>query len=249
MSLFIMAAIGGFISFVSTSIGSVLTPLFEKTQKIQKFRLSMDFALGVMLSAVAFSLVGPQLTESFHRSEDFHLVITGLLAGMILISWSTRLVHRLSPQTNQMKSSQIILIFTLVFHNWPEGMAAGAAFAGLDLKNSIPILTAISAQNIAEGLLLAVCIKGLGFSNTWAVLGGVASGIIEFSGALIAGLALESTQESLPFFLSLAGGAMLLSVLMEMKESQLQGHVLQRNEFVAGLAVIPILNSLFASFS
>ena len=42
---------------------------------------------------------------------------------------------------------------------------------------------------------------------------------------------------------------MLLSVLMELKESHLQGHTLHRNEFVAGLAVIPIMNTLFASFS
>ena len=55
MSIMTLAFIGGIISAVSTSVGSLLAPLFSKIEKLRKYSLSMDFALGVMLSAVACS--------------------------------------------------------------------------------------------------------------------------------------------------------------------------------------------------
>lgn len=239
MEVLTLAFIGGLISATTTSLGSFLAPLFTKIEKLRKCHLSMDFALGVMLSAVAFSLVGPEIL----KRTNLTFTLTGLFVGMVFILITHKLIS--SFQQKKVHSGKILLISALIFHNFPEGMGAGASLAGMSLEQAIPLQIAISIQNIAEGLLLTLLLQGLGLSLFWAVVGGIASGILELSGAVGAGLLLEHTQSYLPFLLSLAGGAMMMSVLLEVIESYSLGKKLQRSQFAWGLATIPITNIIF----
>jgi zinc transporter, ZIP family len=239
MEVLTLAFIGGLISATTTSLGSFLAPLFKKIEKLRKCHLSMDFALGVMLSAVAFSLVGPEILKGTNLSFTF----SGLLIGMIFILITHKIISGFQHQ--RAESGKILLISALIFHNFPEGMGAGASLAGMSLEQAIPIQIAISIQNVAEGLLLTLLLQGLGLSLFWAVAGGVTSGILEMSGAIGAGFLLEQTQNYLPFLLSLAGGAMMMSVILEVLESYNLGKKLQRSHFAWGLATIPITNIIF----
>lgn len=233
MSILVLATIGGVISAVSTSAGSLLAPLFSKFQGLRKIHMSMDFALGVMLSAVAFSLVGPEIMKGQHLS----LVFSGIIAGGLFIL-STHKIISYFNRNQKFNSYKILLIAALIFHNLPEGMGAGASLAGMNLQDAIPLQVAISIQNIAEGLLLTLLLQGLGMNLTTSVIGGIISGLIEMSGAVVAGLVMEQTVSLLPFFLSLAGGAMMMSVLMEMMEAK----KVQLSQFMGGLMVIPLTN-------
>lgn len=233
MSILVLATIGGVISAVSTSAGSLLAPLFSKFQGLRKIHMSMDFALGVMLSAVAFSLVGPEIMKGQHLS----LVFSGIIAGGLFIL-STHKIISYFNRNQKFNSYKILLIAALIFHNLPEGMGAGASLAGMSLQDAIPLQVAISIQNIAEGLLLTLLLQGLGMNLTTSVIGGIISGLIEMSGAVVAGLVMEQTVSLLPFFLSLAGGAMMMSVLMEMMEAK----KVQLSQFMGGLMVIPLTN-------
>jgi hypothetical protein len=51
-SVLVLATMGGFISFLSTSLGVLLSLRSWKGLPFLKFKFSIDFALGLMLSAV-----------------------------------------------------------------------------------------------------------------------------------------------------------------------------------------------------
>jgi zinc transporter, ZIP family len=243
MSVLSLALIGGIISAVTTSIGSCLAPLFSKIDKLRKYHLSMDFALGVMLSAVAFSLVGPEIL----KGENLSLAFSGTLLGVGFILLTHKIISALNQHHHQGKDPyKILLIATLIFHNFPEGMGAGASLAGMELHQAIPVQIAISIQNIAEGLLLTLLLKGLGLRLFWAVMGGVGSGLLEMTGAIGAGFMLQQTQAVLPFLLTLAGGAMMMSVFMEIKEGITMGRSFERAHFLWGLLTIPATNLLLS---
>lgn len=234
MSVLFLSVIGGLISAVSTSAGSLMAPVFTRFETLRKYHMSMDFALGVMLSAVAFSLVGPEILKGQHLS----MVFTGLFAGAFFILASHKVIGILNRKT--------LLVAALVFHNLPEGMGAGASLAGMNLNEALPLQVALSIQNIAEGLLLTLLLQGLGMSLTHSVIGGILSGLVEMSGAVTAGLLMQETTMLLPFFLSLAGGAMMMSVALEIHESMSLGKRLEASHFFGGLLVIPMTNYLLA---
>lgn len=235
MSVLVLSVIGGVISAVSTSTGSLLAPLFTKFESLRKYHMSMDFALGVMLSAVAFSLVGPELV----KGQNLSLVFSGLLVGSLFIILTHKLISYFNRH-QRFNSYKTLLVAALIFHNLPEGMGAGASLAGMNLHDAIPLQVAISIQNVVEGLLLTLLLQGLGLSLTWSVVGGIISGLFEMSGAVLAGYLMQETVTLLPFLLSLAGGAMMMSVLMEIYESK----KLTLSEFLGGLMVIPVTNFL-----
>lgn len=237
MSILLLSTIGGLISAISTSIGSFIAPLFSKFEKLRKYHMSMDFALGVMLSAVAFSLVGPELLKGQHLS----LVFGGLIAGFLFILLTHKMISHLN-RNQKFNSYKLLLVAALVFHNLPEGMGAGASLAGMSLQEAIPLQLAISIQNIAEGLLLTLLLQGLGLSLSSSVIGGVVSGLIEMSGAVAAGFLMQETVVLLPFFLSLAGGAMMTSVGLEIHESQQLGRKIVPSQFAGGMLIIPLTN-------
>lgn len=239
MSVLLLAFIGGIISAVSTSLGSFMTPLFTRINKLQKYHMSMDFALGVMLSAVAFSLVGPELMKGHH----LNIVLMGLIIGSVFIATTHHIIDKFKHK-RFLSANKILLISALIFHNFPEGMGAGASLGGMNLSDAIPVQIALSIQNIAEGLLLSLLLLGVGLRLSYAILGGIASGLVEMSGAVTAGFFMQQIQGLLPFFLSLAGGAMMTSVILEISENISMGKKIHTVRFISGLAVIPFTNLL-----
>ena len=239
MTVLLLAGLGGVVSAISTSLGSFLAPLMTKSQELRKYHMSMDFALGVMLSAVAFSLVGPELM----KGKNSLLVFSGLLSGSVFIVLTHKIISFFTRKGSS-NSYKILLISALIFHNLPEGMGAGASLAGMSFSDALPLQVAISIQNVVEGLLLTLLLKSLGMSLRNSVIGGIFSGLIEMSGALIAGVFLQKTMSLLPFFLSLAGGAMMMSVALELYENMSSGKKIKISHFMSGMAVIPFTNYL-----
>lgn len=237
MSVLLLAFIGGIISAVSTSLGSFVAPVFTKIQKLQKYHMSMDFALGVMLSAVAFSLVGPEIIKGHHN----YIVLLGLVIGTTFILATHHLIDQFKHK-KFLSANKILLITALIFHNFPEGMGAGASMGGMTLSDAIPVQVALSIQNVAEGLLLTLLLQGIGLKLSYSILGGIASGFIELSGAVTAGFFMQQIHGLLPFFLSLAGGAMMTSVCLELYENFSEGKEIHYLRLVSGLFVIPITN-------
>src|SRR5690606_21427674 len=228
MSIMVLASLGGLASFLSTSLGSVLTQVFATSQNLKNLHMSMDFTLGVMLSAAAF-LIAPEL------ASNVSLSLLGLALGIISIILLHNTIHNLSHGENK---SSYLLIAALIFHNFPEGMGAGASLAGMEWNTALSLQTAIAVQNIFEGMVLTLLLISLDVKIKWAVIGGIFSGVIELGGGILAGLLLEQTLATLPFLLSLAGGAMMGSVVLEIWETR----KINPAQFIMGSALIPIMN-------
>ena len=239
MTIMTMAALGGVFSFLSTSFGSLMVLGPYRLSRAREIRFSIDFVLGVMLSATAFSLIGPNLLNGFGDGALFQMLIAGATLGMIFIGFTHNLIQRFSKIQ---KSAQVMLVVALISHNFPEGMGAGASLAGMDLAQSIPIQIALSVQNVAEGLLMTMAMMALGFSLPVGIVAGIGSGVVEFGGALTAGFALERTMSLLPFCLALAGGAMLMSVVMELYEGWQDGRKIRFAPLLTGFLIVPFMN-------
>ncbi len=241
MTILMMAALGGLFSFLSTSLGSLLMLGPYRLSKARELRFSIDFVMGVMLSATAFSLIGPSLFSGIGNQKFLQMLVAGITFGMVFIALTHNWIEKFSTVE---KSSQLMLVIALVSHNFPEGMGAGASLAGMGLSQSIPIQIALSLQNVAEGLLISLAMVSLGWTVPVAILAGIGSGMVEFAGALTAGFALEKTMSLLPFCLALAGGAMLMSVIMELYEGWQEGREIRLAPLLTGFLVIPFMNLL-----
>lgn len=236
-----LALLGGLISLISTSIGSLLISFLRNQGSSNQFRLGLDFALGLMLSAVAFSLVGPELKAAAGSSERSIVVLASVAAGMGFVylfhSWIERNSH-----LAHLPTTKLVLAAALIAHNFPEGMGAGASLAGMDFAQALPIQVAIASQNIAEGFILSIAFLAMGSSVKMAILAGVFSGLVEFSGAAVAGVSLNSSLSTLPIFLALAGGAMLMSVGLELNSAFREERRLSYKQLALGLLLIPLMN-------
>lgn len=241
--LIFWALIGGLFSLVSTSAGAFLTPWLGRTRMMGDLRASVDFALGVMLSAVAFSLVGPNLVGAIAHPERLVLVVGGFFAGIFFLIGGHSLVERSArAKAGPGSASRWMFAAAIILHNFPEGMGAGSSLAGTKFSEAIVVQIGLAIQNVAEGTLLVICFQAIGWSMRNAILASVMSGVVEFFGAFTGGIALEWTLSSLPFSLALAGGAMLMSVILEHRERLREGTPIGVGRLLAGLAAIPIMN-------
>ncbi|WP_155897252.1 ZIP family metal transporter [Bacteriovorax sp. BSW11_IV] len=249
-TIFGLAVIGGVVSLLSTSLGAALTTFFTSSNsKVKKLSISMDFTLGVMLSAVAFSLVGPELVASFNEQSKLRLVLASFFVGILFIGLLNKFVNfKMDHNKGQSKvfnSSKIVLALALILHNLPEGMGAGASLAAMDFAKALPIQVVIAVQNIVEGLVLALCFISFGLSTKKAIAFSIGSGLVELLGAIIAGIALNFSLMWLPALLSVAGGAMLMSVLIEFQEGIKEYRTFSKYQFLSGILIVPAINMFF----
>jgi len=244
-SLIFLAMIGGLFSLISTSAGAFMTPWLGRASFMGDLRAGVDFALGVMLSAVAFSLVGPNLVDAYSHPDRLGLVIGGFAAGILFLG----IGHALAERSTRIKAgpgsaSRWLFAAAIFLHNFPEGMGAGSSLAGTKMSEALVLQIGLAIQNVAEGALLVICFQAIGWTLRRAIIASVLSGVVEFSGALTGGIALEWTLRSLPFSLALAGGAMLMSVVLEYRERKREGVPVAPLRFLLGMASIPLLNLL-----
>ena len=245
-----LGILGGLISFASTAFGALLSLTPAKSGPFLKFKFSIDFALGLMLSAVAFSLVAPAAKNSLNNPKLFFLSLIGFAFGAVVIYGLKVFIERKeheSHEKSQVSSSQLVLALALIVHNFPEGLASGASLAGLDLKSAIPILSSIAIQNIPEGLLMVLCLKGMGWNLKKSFIGGLFSGVVELAGGVVAGLLLSQVNQALPVILMMAGGAMFTSVVIELKERGNPVARIKQPQFALGLLALPLLTMLLPS--
>lgn len=252
MSSFQFALIGGFFSFASTGFGALLAPILGHRQAgVALTQRALDFAIGVMLSSVAFSLLGPELIHASHSADRFSKVLLGGVLGAGFV-WVLKKVFeqratfagRASEASH--KQSKLLLAAVLVLHGFPEGMGAGASMAGLSFSAVLPLQLGLAAQNIVEGAILALCFVGFGWTWRKSVLGSVLSGVVEWVGAGVAGLGMINSPELLSPLLAAAGGAMLVSVVLEIYEQNENKKRVSLKPFLAGLSMIPIMNTVFS---
>lgn len=215
--------------FAGTGLGSMMVFFMRERMNRKLQILLLGFAAGVMCAASVWSLLLPSLEMSSVRNTcSFAPALFGFLGGMVFLMIVSRLGEFLSLETKHMKKESVVsqkamLLFAVVLHNIPEGMAVGIAYgAALAEKNTISLAGAIALslgialQNIPEGAIISMPLKAEGMGKGKAFLCGLLSGVVEPVSGFITILLTAMVLPLLPYILAFAAGAMIYVVIEEL---------------------------------
>jgi len=212
------------LGLIGTSIGAASVFLFKKYNKtiLDSF---LSLSAGVMIAASFFSLINPaiEMAESLKQTPIIVLLI-GILGGTFLLFLGDKFFQKKINKSKRIS----LLIFSIVLHNIPEGMAVGVAFGsviyglnGATIGAALTLAIGIAIQNFPEGSAISLPLLGSGYSKTKAFLIGSLSAIVEPIFGIIGAILVLKVKYILPYLLAFAAGAMLYVVVEEIiPESQ-----------------------------
>lgn len=241
----LLATIG---TYLLTAIGTVPV-LFFRSAPRHLMDAMMGFAAGVMVAASCWSLLVPAI----ERGGVF-VAAFGLLGGGAFLYVADQALPHLhaefpdeaateGPKVAWHQSALLMLAMTL--HNFPEGMAVGVGFAGLDFGSAVALAIGIGLQNIPEGLAIALPLRRGGMTRGRAFFWGQLSAAIEpVAGVLGAALVLTSSA-FLPYGMAAAAGAMLYVVVEELIPETVRSGTIDVATlgFIVGFAVMMTLDN------
>ena len=259
---YVYAIIGISIIFLATTIGSLVVFFFKKKEISESLnRIFIGFAAGVMLSASFFSLIMPALDTENTYMPTWLIVAISVILGAAFLWIIDKLVPHFHVSENQdeglpskklSKTSKMFLAVTI--HNVPEGLSVGIAFGVALANKSNPALLigalllaiGIGIQNIPEGAVVALPIKGETNSSFKAFLFGMGSGVVEPIAAVIGLFLAMQIQSIMPWALAFAAGCMIYVVAEEMiPEMKGEGHDHFGSwAFILGFVIMMILDCL-----
>ena len=231
------AFMGGSVAALATALGT-LPVLFSQKLSDRVQDTLFGFGAGVMLAASAFSLVIPGLAAArasgaFGGSAWAAGGIVGsaiLLGGMALLLMDRVLPHEHFIKGREGHSAKKLrrtwlFVFAIALHNLPEGLAIGVGYAGNEGLRANALATGIAIQDVPEGLVVAVALLAAGYKRWFAVLLGMATGLVEPLGAVLGAAIVGYSAALLPWGLGFAAGAMLFVISHEIiPESHRKGH-------------------------
>ncbi len=223
---------GMMLPFLGTSLGAAFVFFIKGQTKPMVNKALLGAASGIMVAASVWSLLIPSMEMSEHLGKlAFLPAAIGFSFGIIFLLYLDRLISYMERQKkiekkekNVEKSADrkvLLLVLTIILHNIPEGMAVGAAFAGglsndTILAGAFALSLGIAIQNIPEGAIVSMPLRGQGMHLWRSFFYGVLSGIVEPINAGITLLLVGKVQQVLPFLLSFAAGCMIYVVIQEL---------------------------------
>lgn len=232
MADYAYAIIGISLIFACTTLGSLFVFFFKKKEISPTLnRIFVGFAAGVMLSASFFSLIKPALETDVNYMPSYLLVASAVVLGAGFLWLIDKIVPHFHVNENKeeglpsrglSKTSKMFLAVTI--HNVPEGLSVGIAF-GVALANpgnnallmgALLLAVGIGIQNIPEGAVVALPIKGETGSSSKAFLFGMFSGAVEPVAAVLGLFLAMQIQAIMPWALAFAAGCMIYVVAEEM---------------------------------
>ncbi|MGJ7534006.1 MULTISPECIES: ZIP family metal transporter [unclassified Variovorax] len=231
------ALLGGSVAALATALGT-LPVLFSQKLPERLQDTLFGFGAGVMLAASAFSLIIPGLEAAknvgvFGGGNWAAGGVIGsaiLLGGIVLMLMDRVLPHehfikgREGQAAKQLRRTWLF-VFAIALHNVPEGLAIGVGYAANNGLRADALATGIAIQDVPEGLVVAVALLAAGYSRMFAVLIGMASGLVEPLGAVLGAAVVGHSAMLLPWGLGFAAGAMLFVISHEIiPESHRKGH-------------------------
>lgn len=240
---------GLMIPFIGTTLGAA--GVFFLKKEIGPFvqKALLGFASGVMVAASVWSLLIPAMDMSSHLGKfAFAPAAAGFLAGVAFLLAMDKVIPHLhlgnaqpeGPKSRLQRTTLLMLAVTL--HNFPEGAAAGAAYAGvlsgsgqISMAGALALSIGIAIQNFPEGIIISFPLRSAGAGRLKAFTAGMLSGIVEPAGAALAILLASQIAEVLPYLLAFAAGAMIYVVVEELIPEASEGE--HSNTATIGFAV------------
>lgn len=216
---------GILLPFWGTTLGAACVFFLRGTLGAGVRRVLMGFAAGIMTAASIWSLLLPAIEQSGAYGRLAFLPATvGFWSGILFLVLLDRVavgLHGDGERVMGSVSGTNRMVFALILHNIPEGMAVGAVFAGC-LDGSILLLEALSLalgigiQNFPEGAIISLPLRAEGMGRGRAFWWGVFSGAVEPVAAVLTMVAARLLVPLLPLFLGFAAGAMIHVVVNEL---------------------------------
>lgn len=227
--------------FVCTTIGALFVFFIRKKEISPKLnKIFTGFAAGVMFSASFFSLIKPALESNVDYLPSWIVVAISIILGAGFLWFIDKIIphfHNAEKQDEGLqvkrmsKTSKMFLAVTI--HNVPEGLSVGIAFGVALAQKDNPALLlgalllaiGIGIQNIPEGAVVSLPIKGETGSSGKAFLFGMLSGAVEPAAAVLGLFLAMQIQGIMPWALAFAAGCMIYVVAEEMiPEMTSEGH-------------------------
>lgn len=221
---------GVMIPFIGTTAGAACVFFLRKEIGSNLQRVFSGFAAGVMVAASIWSLLIPAMDMCENMGKlAFLPALTGFLAGigfLLLVDSVVPHLHVGSDKPEGLGSKlqrTTMLMLAVTIHNFPEGAACGAIFAGVltgdgdvTMAGAITLALGIAIQNFPEGAIISLPLRSEGKSRLQAFGLGTLSGIVEPIGAALAILLASMVTPILPYLLAFAAGAMIYVVVEEL---------------------------------
>ena len=228
---------GILIPFAGTSLGAACVFFMQRTLRPIVQRALTGFAAGVMVAASIWSLLIPAMEQSAPMGKlSFLPAVAGFWIGVLFLLVLDRIIPHLHMGSSEAEGPSVslkrttMLVFAVVLHNIPEGMAVGVVYAGwlagssgLTLMSAMALSIGIAIQNFPEGAIISMPLRAEGMEKGKAFVCGVLSGAVEPIGAWITILAAEHIVPWLPYLLSFAAGAMMYVVVEELIPEMSEG--------------------------
>lgn len=228
MSMSIVA--GLLIPFLGTTAGAACVFFLKKQIGGNIQRIFTGFAAGVMVAASVWSLLIPAMDMCEEMGKlAFLPAMTGFLIGIVFLLFIDSLVPHLhvgseTPEGHKSSLNRTaMLMLAVTIHNFPEGAACGAIFAGVlsgdgtvTMAGALTLAIGIAIQNFPEGAIISLPLRSEGTGKGKAFLYGALSGIVEPIAAIITIAAASVVIPILPYLLSFAAGAMIYVVIEEL---------------------------------
>ncbi|MNK12041.1 Zinc transporter ZupT [compost metagenome] len=234
-----LGIIAGLVTGLSTIVGAL--PILHRVKSWNPWKvLNLDFAIGMMLAASAFNLIGP----AYSSSSNVLGVSLALALGVFSIYGFSHLIHKWTPTKHGKDQRAWLFVIAMMLHNLPEGLASGAALSATSSPTGWATVIAIVFQNFPEGLATAAAFLSIGFSQKKAFLGATLTGVVEIFGGTLGAVFTTTTASHLPLILAFAGGAMMNVTLGEIITNVKEHHwsYLTRKEFLGGGLAVLLLN-------
>ncbi|HJS02331.1 MAG TPA: ZIP family metal transporter [Variovorax sp.] len=248
------ALVGGMIAALATALGTLPVLLSQQFSQ-RSYDTMLGFGAGVMLAASSFSLVIPGLAAAKAQGASAWgaggIVGAGIVLGALLLLAIDRAVpheHFVKglegPQARTLRRVWLFVL-AIVLHNLPEGLAIGVAFAGTDPVGAAALTTGISIQDVPEGMVVALALRGVGYGRLGSAALGIVSGLVEPIAAVFGAVLISVSAGMLPWGLAMAAGAMLFVISHEViPESHRQGHeAFATGGLILGFVVMMVLDT------
>ena len=241
MQDFVYPLIGIALIFICTTLGALFVFFLRKKDISPKLsKIFIGFAAGVMFSVSFFSLIKPALESDVNYMPTWLIVVISVVLGAAFLWGIDKLIPHFHasensdeglPAKKMSKTSKMFLAVTI--HNVPEGLSVGIAFGvALSQPNNQALLVGalllaigIGIQNIPEGAVVSLPVKGETGSSSKAFIFGMLSGIVEPIAAIIGLFLAMQIQGIMPWALAFAAGCMIYVVAEEMiPEMTSEGH-------------------------
>ncbi|MBO9600226.1 MAG: ZIP family metal transporter [Cohnella sp.] len=239
------ALAGSFISAMATVIGAA--PVFFIRKLSEKWKdILIAFTAGIMVSASTFGLMPQAIKES-----GILALTLGLLAGIIVLDQIEKNIPHIDVENDSrisaFDSKSLLVIIALFIHNIPEGLSTGFSYASQSSGLGPMVAISIGAQNVPEGLILAVFLINSNVSKLKSFLIVFITGLMEAVSAVAGYMMASGIQDMIGFGLAFAAGAMMFIVYKELIPES-HGHGYERSStysFIFGLLAMVYISHWF----